>query len=143
MDIQRAPDIDRIVRRVLSRIPMEHIDQHRIVCVRSYGAKSSARARIWSFPRVWQLALGKPAHYVIEALSRNFDRLSHEDKVRVIIHELLHIPKTFSGALLPHRGRHRRIDRIAVERYFQRYKNTLTEFQLNGSLPDRKAQTLS
>jgi len=41
----------------------------------------------------------------------------------VIIHELMHIPKNFSGALVPHRGIHKRIDHRAVEKLFQMYKN--------------------
>ena len=123
MDIELAPDIQKVVKRVLPHLPFPYIDQSRIVCMRSFHATSRARARIWSFPRIWQMALNTPAHYVIEVLSQHFDKLSDDDKTRVIIHELMHIPKNFSGALVPHRGIHKRIDHRAVEKLFQMYKN--------------------
>lgn len=126
MDVALAPDVKKIVRIVLPRLPFDHIDQRRIICMRSMGATSRARARIWSFPKIWQLALGLEAHYVIEVLSQHFDHLSPDDKVRVIIHELMHIPKNFSGALVPHRGRHARIDGRTVERLFTLYKDAIT-----------------
>lgn len=123
MEIERAPDVQNLVKHVLPHLPFDYIDDDRIVCMRSFKATSRARARIWSFPRIWQMALGKPAHYVIEVLSQHFDKLSDDDKSRVIIHELMHIPKNFSGALVPHRGRHKRIDHRTVERLFQMYKH--------------------
>lgn len=127
MDIENAPDVKRIVRSVLATQAFPHIDKRRIVCMRSFGAKSRARARIWSFPKIWQQALTLPAHYIIEVLSQHFDKLSADDKTRVIIHELMHIPKNFSGALVPHRGRHHfRIDSRTVETIFRTYVDTHT-----------------
>lgn len=125
MDIEFAPDISRIIRKVLPHLPFDYIDPKRIICMRSRHAKSRARARIWSFPKIWQLALETPAHYVVEVVAHHFDRLSDDDKTRVIIHELMHIPKNFSGALVPHRGRYKKIDGRAVERFFQSYKQSI------------------
>lgn len=124
MDVTLAPDVKRIVRGILRHIPFDHVDARRIVCVRSFHATSRARARIWSFPKIWQLALAHPACYVIEVLEHHFDRMSEDDKVRVLIHELMHIPKNFSGALIPHRGRYHKIDHRTVENFFQMYKNS-------------------
>ena len=70
--------------------------------MRSYDSKARAYARIWSFPQMWQKALDVSTFYVIEVLSQHFDDLPIEKKEQTIIHELLHIPKTFSGALLGH-----------------------------------------
>lgn len=123
MEWVHADDIHRAISFVVARLGFSHIDPSRIVCFRSIGSSSRARARIWSFPRVWQLALKIPPHYVIEVLSEHFDRLSSDDQTRILIHELMHIPKTFSGSLVPHRGRKHRIDSRSVERLFREYKS--------------------
>lgn len=126
MDIEPAPDIKKIVNRLVPKLPFgTYVDPKRIVCMRSYRATSRARARIWSFPRIWQMALSLPPYYVIEVLSHHFDLLSDDDKTRVIIHELMHIPKNFSGALVPHRGLHKRIDHKTVETLFNQYKKSV------------------
>jgi len=126
MDITPAPDIKKIVSKLVPRLPFAgYVDPKRIVCMRSFKATSRARARIWSFPRIWQRALNLPPYYVIEVLSHHFDHLSDDDKTRVIIHELMHIPKNFSGALVPHRGLHKRINRGAVEQMFRLYKESI------------------
>ena len=124
MEWEKANDIAIVIKALVKRLGFDHVQTKQIVCFRSYGSSSRARARIWSFPRVWQLALDLPPHYVIEVLSEKFDKLSENDKTKVLIHELLHIPKTFSGALVPHRGRHHRIDSRRVEKLFKQYKKT-------------------
>ncbi|MBU1326978.1 metallopeptidase [Patescibacteria group bacterium] len=120
-----APDVQKILRKVLTNTPFDYVLAGQIVCMRSLGSSSRARARIWSFPRVWQIALGQKPHYVIEVLSEHFDQLSPDDKVRVIIHELMHIPKNFSGALVPHRGIHKKINNHAVEKIFTMYERSV------------------
>lgn len=124
MDIEIAPDIQSKMKKILPHLPFGHVNPARIVCVRSFGATSRARARIWNFPKIWQLALNKPAHYVIEILSEHFDHLSEDEKIFTLIHELMHIPKNFSGALVPHRGRYHRIDKHSVGRLLNLYKQS-------------------
>lgn len=123
MEWIKASDIAREIDIIVSKLDLTYIDCKRIICLRSFGSTSRARARIWSFPRIWQLALSFPACYIIEVLEQHFDRLSSDEKQRVLIHELLHIPKNFSGSLLPHRGRARRIDSRCVEKLFTQLKN--------------------
>jgi len=125
MEFDRAPDIQDKINAILQSLTFPHIDKGRVICFRSFGSTSRARARIWSFPRIWQLALGVKSHYIIEVLSEKFDKLNKDDQTRVLIHELLHIPKTFSGALVPHRRRGSCIDYRSVESLFNQYK-TLT-----------------
>jgi predicted metallopeptidase len=125
MTLEPAPDIAAIVKKIVSTTMFSYVDIKRIVCMRSHGATSRARARIWSFPHIWQLALNKPAYYIIEVLSQHFDYLSDDDKTRVIIHELMHIPKNFSGALVPHRGIHKQINSRTVETLFKQHKQTV------------------
>ena len=124
MNVQRAPDVEKLIKNVLRRVSFAYIDHSRVIGVRSFGATSRARARIWSFPKIWQLALDTPAHYVVEVLSQHFDSLPVDDKIRVIIHELMHIPKNFSGALVPHRGLHKKINHKTVENLFLLYKQS-------------------
>lgn len=123
MEWLKAPDIDREIKILCQNEEFNYIDYKYIVCFRSHGSTSRARARIWSFPKVWQLALNLKPHYVIEVLSKHFDHLSGDDKKRVLIHELMHIPKNFSGSLLPHRGRGRKIDSRNVEQLFRQLQN--------------------
>ncbi len=92
--------------------------------MRGFGSTSRAIARIWSLPRPWQMALKIEPQYIIEVIAARFDKLSEDDKDRTLIHELMHIPKTFSGALVSHRGRFHRINRLTVEMAYQKYKNT-------------------
>ena len=48
-----------------------------------------------------QKAMGVPAHYAIEFLEP-FEKLSKKDQEKTIIHELMHIPKTFGGGFRHH-----------------------------------------
>ncbi len=121
MDWFPAPDIKKRIEKILFALSLPHILGHRLVIYRSTGSKSRAIARIWSLPRVWQMALSVDPHYVIEVISERFDKLGENDQDRTLIHELMHIPKTFSGALVPHRGHSHRIDRRTVETLYQKY----------------------
>ncbi len=121
MDWQPARDICQDIKHIVKKLDLQHIDPQRVVCFRSFGSSSRARARIWSLPRVWQMALHVKAHYVIEVLSEKFDKLSESDKKRVLIHELMHIPKSFSGSLVPHRGRFHAINSRTVEQLFNSF----------------------
>lgn len=99
-----APDVQAMMEEIVRQLPEEfrHVDAKRVVCYRSRGSTARIYARIWSLPGIFQAALGVEPHYVIEVVER-FDRSSVEVQEKTIIHELLHIPKTFSGALVPHK----------------------------------------
>src|SRR3989338_1479084 len=124
MKWDEAADIRQSLEHILPRIDMPYIDMSHLRCFRSFGSTSRARARIWSFPKIWQQALKLPPHYVIEVISERFDTLSTDDKARVLIHELLHIPKNFSGALRPHKMHKWRLNDRLVETYFKEYKSS-------------------
>jgi predicted metallopeptidase len=102
-----APDLQKKVVKLVSVLKYSHIDPKRVVVFRSFGSKSKARARIWSLPRIWQQALKVKPHYCLEVLSEKFSRLTPQEQEQILIHELRHIPKNFSGSLLPH-GRMRK-----------------------------------
>ncbi len=125
MKLFRAKDLDEKIKRAVETLEMLHIKANQVVAFRSEGATARARARIYAMPRIWQEALGVAPHYCIEFLSQHFDHLDEDDQWRVIIHELMHIPKTFSGALVPHRGRGRRhqVTHHTVEKLFKKMKD--------------------
>ena len=104
-------DLTERVRKMISELEFAHIPKHRIFCFRTEGSKSRAYARIWAFPKIFQTVLDIEPAYVIEVINKYYNRLDHEKQTKVIIHELLHIPKNFSGSLLPHRHSGRTIDR--------------------------------
>lgn len=105
MEWEKAPDVKREVVKLARQLDFKHISLKRVYCFRSRGSTSRARARIWSLPRIWQQALQTQSGYCLEVISEKFDKLSDKEKKQILIHELLHIPKTFSGSLLPHRNR--------------------------------------
>ncbi len=105
------------LEQVITAIGFDHVRPGRVFCYRTYNSKARAYARIWAFPKIFQEVLRVEPAYVIEVLSEKFDRLSDQDKVKVLIHELLHIPKNFSGSLLPHKYGGKRIDREVEKIY--------------------------
>lgn len=121
MDWEKAEDVHRDLEMVLSVIDLPYIKANRIFCYRTKGSKVRAYARTWSMPKIFQDALDITPAYVIEVLSKHYDRLGEDDKKKVLIHELLHIPKNFSGALLPHRTRSRNLHTVAKQ-LFKEYK---------------------
>ncbi len=128
MDFREDGKISQRVGFILSNLDLSFIHSSDIFCVSSLGSKSRAIARIYGFPRVFQLALNRKPIYVIEVISERFDKLSQENKDRVLIHELMHIPKTFSGALVPHKcfGKRRICDKT-VEVLYQKFRKNCYE----------------
>ncbi len=99
----RAPDLDERVKKIIKLLGLSYIDPNRVKCIRSFGAKAPKTiARIHGVSKAFLKGVNMKAHYVIEFISENFDTLSEDEKNEIIIHELLHIPKTFSGSLLDH-----------------------------------------
>jgi predicted metallopeptidase len=121
MDWEEAKEVKRDIKKILGVIDLPHVNHARIFCYRTQGSKSRAYARIWSFPKIFQTALEIEPAYVIEVLAKYYDKLNEDQKIHVLIHELLHIPKNFSGALLPHRGRNRHLESQA-KKLFVEYK---------------------
>lgn len=122
MEWEDANDVKEDLVEILKHIELPHINLERIYCYRTKGSKVRAFARTWSFPKIFQRALLIEPAYVIEVLSQHYDKLDDDKKKKVLIHELLHIPKNFSGALLPHRTRSRNINSLANQ-LFKEYKN--------------------
>jgi len=124
MKSERAYDVQFMLDELLERLQMDHVITSRIICMRSYEAQVNAYARIWSLPEIWRNALEINPFYVIEVVSEEYDKLQEEKKKKILIHELLHIPKKFTGGLVPHKNRGRKIDDKLVEEIYQKYLAT-------------------
>lgn len=125
LEWEKAPEIKKALKHILATIDLSHIDIKRIHTYRSFGSSSHSYARIWSFPKIFQDALQIEPAYVIEVLAKYYDKLSPDEQMKVLIHELLHIPKNFSGALLPHKTSHRQLEKIANELFAQYKRNRM------------------
>ncbi|MBM4306683.1 MAG: metallopeptidase [Deltaproteobacteria bacterium] len=120
-----AEDIDLRVREIIWKLKMTHIDQTRVICLRSKGSGSRrVIARCHGLPRIMQVALKQKPHYIIEILSERFDRLSREDQTKVLIHEVLHIPHCFGGGFRAHKPY---VTRAKVEKMYREFVNTETK----------------
>lgn len=107
---------------IVGRLGMGHVDIRRVHCIKSRGSKSRRiLARIHTIPKITQQALDIPAHYIIELISENFDKLSKDEQIRTIIHELMHIPETFGGGFRHHRPY---VTRRTVDKMYKQYLNT-------------------
>ncbi|MDP3986645.1 MAG: putative metallopeptidase [Nanoarchaeota archaeon] len=102
MKYEHAPDLQRIAEEI-SRFLFPHIDLNRVKCFRSHGSTSKRTiARCHTIGKLMQRTIGVPAYYGLEFISKRFDKMSKEDQIKVIIHELMHIPATFGGGFRHH-----------------------------------------
>lgn len=102
MKYEEAPDLKERMDDIVKSLGMDHIDLDRIGCLRSYGSSTRRTiARVHALGKVMQKAMKSPAFYAIEFLER-FNKMSKQDQDKVIIHELMHVPKTFGGGFRQH-----------------------------------------
>ena len=112
-----AEDIQREVNE-LARMLFPHVKLDSVVCIRSHGSGSRGTiARCHALGKAMQLALGRRGFYVIEVISNRFDKMSEVDRTKTLIHELMHIPKSFGGGFIHHNIVHARNVNIMYEHY--------------------------
>lgn len=115
---QFADDIQKTAEEI-SRILFSHIRFCDVMCFRSYGSSSRRTiARCHALSKIIQKALGRKGFYVLEFLSERFDKLDVEEQIKIIIHELMHIPKTFGGGFKHHNF----VTQKNVARFYEEYK---------------------
>lgn len=103
-----APDVTSRVKKLVQTCNLSYIETNRIFCLSSTGSRSRAYARMWGLSRIWQETLKTQPAYILEVTHR-FSRLTQEQQDRVLLHELAHVPKNFSGALVGHNGIGKRV----------------------------------
>ncbi len=102
MKYKFAEDLQEIAKDV-SKLLFPHVQLDRVRCIRSWGSSTKRTiARCHALGKVMQTGMGCNAFYTIEFLAEKFDKLSEEDQLKTIIHELMHIPKTFGGGFQHH-----------------------------------------
>jgi predicted metallopeptidase len=102
MKYVEAPDLQEKMIEIVDTLGLDHIDVQRVKCFRSKGSSTRRTlARCHTVGKLMQKAMNMPPHYAIEFLEI-FEKLSKEEQDKVIIHELMHIPKTFGGGFRQH-----------------------------------------
>lgn len=99
---EKAPEIDKRIETLIKKLQISWLDKSNIYAFKSSNSKTKAFARIWGLPRIWQMALKTKPAYIIEVISEKFDKLSQKKQDEILLHEIAHIPSTFSGSLVPH-----------------------------------------
>ena len=113
-----APDL-QLKAQEISRILFPHVQIENVRCFRSFGTSSRRTiARCHALGKLMQKAIGIRAVYALEFLSERFDKLGEEEQLKVIIHELMHIPKTFGGGFKHHDV----VTERNVNKMFEEYK---------------------
>ena len=102
MKYEDAPDLKARMIEIVNILGLDFIDINRVECLRGFGSSTRRTlARCHALGKLLQKAMGTKAFYAIEFLER-FERLSKDEQDKVIIHELMHIPKTFGGGFRQH-----------------------------------------
>lgn len=125
LKFKRAFAEELIIKDVVNKLGLDYINSEQVRCV--FSQKSSTRrtlARIWSTPRIFSYAFGTKPYYVIELIEKAYNKLNERERMKVLIHELMHIPKTFSGALKPHVNMKKTLNCKTIEELYNKYKNT-------------------
>ena len=122
MKYDLAPEIKQQISILVKELHLEHVKIDQIHCIRSFDAKTRAIARIWGMAKLFSEVAGLKPTYIIEVNAKRFDKQSEREKIKTLIHELMHIPKTFSGALPSHSGPHHAINDREVEKIMKLFE---------------------
>ena len=118
MKYEYAPDIQAIAEEICN-ILFPYVQLDNIQCFRSYGSSSKYTiARCHALGKIMQKSLHRPAFYALEFLTEKFEKLSSEEKIKTIMHELMHIPVAFGGGFKHHDF----VTEKNVNRHYNEYK---------------------
>ena len=116
---QIAEDLQEQVNEIAQML-FPHVRIDDVVCLRSFGSKSRGTiARCHALGKAMQLALQRKGFYLIEVISERFDKMSDIDRIKTLIHELMHIPKSFGGGFIHHNFVHEG----SVDKMYNHYIN--------------------
>lgn len=115
----QAPDIKREAEKIITKLGWNHILLDHIAFIRSTGSKARRTlARCHALGKAMQIGMNrKKGFYLIEVISEKFDKLPKEEQIKIIIHELMHIPKSFGGGFI----HHNKVHDASVEHVYNHY----------------------
>lgn len=117
---EQAYDLRKMAERIVGVLNWYWIDLENVGFLRSYGSSSRGTiARCHALGKAMQMAMGRKGYYLIEVISRRFDKMNFRDQEKVMIHELMHIPKTFGGGFKHHNIVNDKSVNAAYERYLK------------------------
>jgi predicted metallopeptidase len=133
MKYLEAPDLQDRMNEIVQTLGLNHVDTNRVKCFRSKGTSTKKTlARCHTVGKLMQKAMNVPPHYAIEFLEI-FEKLPKDEQDKVIIHELMHIPKTFGGGFRQHDF----VCEENVEVLYERYAN-LKARDIKQTIPEKK-----
>ncbi len=131
-----AEDIKERAYDIIEVLEWKHIDLANVAFLRSFGSTAKRTiARCHALGKAMQVGMKRnKSFYLIEVISEMFDKLPDSEKVKVIIHELMHIPKTFGGGFVHHdKVNERTVDKVYEKYYDLKYNKVF--------LKDREKRT--
>ena len=124
-----AYDLQETVNEIVLML-FPHVKLDSVVCLRSFGSSSRGTvARCHALGKAMQLALDRKGFYVIEVISERFDKLDEKDRIKTLIHELMHIPKSFGGGFKHHNW----VCERNVEKVYEQYVNLKRRTENNNN----------
>lgn len=114
-----APDIEKFAKEIVYLLDWKHIKLEHVGFLRSTGSTARGTiARCHALGKAMQLAMQRDtSFYLVEVISERFDKLPREEQIEVMVHELMHIPKTFGGGFV----HHDRVSDKAVKNVYNEY----------------------
>ena len=114
-----APDIEKEARIIIHILGWNHIDLVNVGFLRSVGSTANYTiARCHGLGNAMRTGMQrKKSFYVIEVISERFDHLPRDEQIRIIIHELMHIPKSFGGGFI----HHNKVNERTVNKIYKTY----------------------
>ena len=116
---QKADDLQELMNEI-SIFLFPHVRLDSVICLRSFGSRSRGTiARCHALGKAMQIGLDRKGFYLIEVISERFDKMNKVDQVKTMIHELMHIPKTFGGGFKFHDV----VNSRSVDKEYERFIN--------------------
>jgi predicted metallopeptidase len=131
---RQAPDVKKIAEDIVYGMDWDHIFLEHVAFIRSFNSTARGTiARCHALGKAMQIGMGRAkSFYLIEVISERFDKLSEEEKIKVVIHELMHIPKSFGGGFI----HHNKVHEDSVNKVYKNYLN-LKKRNENGFNPNK------